>query len=115
MANVDEPDDIYTMLTDCMVRGAHVELKLRGDETVARYRVHDVIAPKVPLHLQPDMSKALVRGIVLPDHSEQHDRVIKLRDIEAVRDEQSMQYVASTGFFERHPVPAGWARVRVCA
>lgn len=46
MVSVDEPDDIYTALTDCMVRGAHVELKLRGGETVARFRAHDIIAPR---------------------------------------------------------------------
>ncbi len=113
MANVDEPDDIYTMLTDCTERGARVELKLRGGETVARFRAHDIIAPR-GLQVRPEMSEALVRGIVWPDHDEQRDRAIKLRDIEAVRDEQLMPYIASVGFFERHPVPAGWARLRVC-
>jgi hypothetical protein len=97
-----------------MVSGAHVELKLRGGETVARFRAHDIIAPR-RLQVRPDMSEALVRGIVSPDHGEQRDRAMKLRDIEAVRDENlAFPYLADAGFFERNPVPAGWARVRIC-
>jgi len=61
------------------------------------------------------MSEALVRGIVWPDHSEQRDRAMKLRDIEAVRDENlALPYFADAGFFERNPVPAGCARLWVC-
>jgi len=61
MANVDETDT-YKALTDCMTRGAHVELKLRGGETVARFRARDIIAPK-ELLVRPKISEALV-GVV---------------------------------------------------
>ena len=48
------------------------------------------------------MSEALVRGIVWPDHGEQRDRAIKLRDIGAVRDENlAFPYFADAEFFER--------------
>ena len=111
--NVGEPDT-YTMLTTCMARGAHVELTLRGGETVGRFRTHDIIAPQ-GLQIRPDMSGALVRGIVSPDHGERRDRAIKLRDIEEVRDEHlALPYFADAGFSRRHSVPARWARLAIC-
>ena len=113
MANVDGLDT-YKALTDCMARGAHVELKLRGGETVARFRAHDIIAP-MGLQVRPEMSEALVRGIVRPDHGEQRDRAMKLRDIEAVRDERlALPYFANVEFFRRNPTPDGWLRLAIC-
>lgn len=94
-------------LIDCVQRGASVELKLHNGESIARFRVHDIIVPVIPS--TSNVIQAVVRGIVWPDHGERHDRSINLQDIQVVRDEQlHIPYIADQTFFQRNPVPANW-------
>jgi hypothetical protein len=73
--------DAYATLVACMTKGMHVSLRLRGGETVAKYRSHDIVAP-TGFEFHTDMSEAVLRGIVWPYHGERMDRFISFRDIE---------------------------------
>ena len=106
--------DAYATLTACMTLGRHVSLRLRDDETIAKYRSYDVIAP-TGFEVHVDMSAAILRGIAWLNREERIDRVINLRDIEMVREERSaLRYVGDTEFSKRNPLPVGWARVGHC-
>jgi hypothetical protein len=105
--------DVLERLIDCAVRGAHVELTLRTGKKISRFRVHEVIAPQV-VKEGPTRGEARARGIVLPDHGAHRDEYVQVRDIESVRDERLTPYFASEEFFQRHPLPPGWARLARC-
>ena len=105
--------EAYATLTACMTRGLHVSLRLRDGQTVAKYRSYDIVAPS-GLDVHIDMAEAVVRGIVWPDGG-QRDRLITLRDIEAVREERLVaRYLSDDRFYERNPIPDGWVRVGNC-
>ena len=105
--------DTYAKLTHCMTHGVHVSLRLQGGETIAKYRSYDIVAP-AGFEIHIDMAEAVVRGIVWPDGG-QRDRLITLRDIEAVREERfPLRYLSDDRFYKRNPIPEGWVRVGNC-
>ena len=88
MPTSNAPDStVYNTFVDCMRRGASVRLTLRNGEVVDRFRTHDIIAPKGPLQLLPDMGKAKVRGVSRPDREASVHGTFSLRDIVLVEDE----------------------------
>ena len=106
--------DAYATLAACMTLGKHVSLRLRGGETVAKYRCYDVIAP-TGFEIHVDMSEAVLRGIVWTDREERIDRHVRLPDLETVREENlSFRYVGEAEFSNRNPIPEGWVRVGSC-
>lgn len=107
---MDKTSSDYATLTACMTRGMHVSLRLYGGETVAKYRSYDIVAP-AGFETHTDMAEAVLRGVVWPDGG-QRDRLITLRDIEAVREERAgLRYLSDDRFYKRNPIPEGWVRV----
>ena len=108
-------DNVLDRLVECVTRGAQVELTLRGGQKISRFRVHEVIAPQ-GLPMMPERREARARGIVFPDHGNQRDEYVQVRDIESVRDERRSPYPygASEEFFQRHPLPPNWVRLARC-
>ena len=106
------PKTTSDTLIDCIQRGASVELTLHNGDRLARFRAHDIIVPVIPS--ATNVSQALVRGILWPDHGERHDRSINVQDIKSVRDEELRPYFADQTFLERNPVSAGWLQTAKC-
>ena len=112
-SNAPDPT-VYNALVDCMRRGASVRLTLQNGELVERFRTHDIIAPKGPLQLFPDMGKAKVRGVARPDHEASVHGTFSLRDIVSVDDERlALPYIVPPAFPKQFPPPDGWERVEI--
>lgn len=115
MPTSNDPDSTaYDTLVDCMRRGASVRLTLQNGKVVERFRAHDIIAPKGPLQLLPDMRMAKVRGVARPDHEASVHGTFSLRDIVSVEDERlALPYIVPPAFAKQFPPPDGWERLEI--